>query len=137
MKNGRIEGMRAEAREAILNYLKEGYSGYYCDFHNEVFNMDHYNDSEEESRKILEEIDPYRAIGMVTKYEQDNFGESTYWQKYSDPVWVLSMVWYIIGGEELFNVFKDCDLWDDLWNEKATEETNQKLVAWLEENNRA
>lgn len=136
MKNERIESMRAEAREAILNCLEEGYSGYYCDFHNEVFNMENYNDFEEESREILEEIDPYYAIGMVTKYEQDNFGQTSEWKKYSDPIWVLSMVWYIIGEEELFSMFEDCELWDDLWNEKATEETNQKLVAWLEENNR-
>lgn len=132
MKNERIENMRAEARKAILNCLKEGYCGHYCDFHNEVFNMENYNDSEEESREILEEIDPYYAIGMVTKYEQDNFGESTYWQKYSDPIWLLSMVWYIVGEEETFNML---DVFE-LWSENATEETNQLLVAWLEENNR-
>jgi len=34
--------MREEARGAIIEALESGYSGYYCDLHNEVFNTDYY-----------------------------------------------------------------------------------------------
>lgn len=135
MENKRIESMRTEAREAIINCLKEGYTGYYCDLHNKVFNMENYTDSEEESREILDEIDPYYAIGMNVKYETENFGVVSY-EKYSNPIWVLSMVWYIIGEEELWKMFENCEIWDDLYNEIATKETEEKLIDWLERNER-
>ena len=31
--------MRSEAREQIIECLEEGYRGYYCDLHHEVFNI--------------------------------------------------------------------------------------------------
>ena len=34
--------MREEARAAIIEALENGYTGYYCDLHNEVFNTDYY-----------------------------------------------------------------------------------------------
>ena len=40
--NLKEEAMREEARAAIIECLKNGYSGYYCDLHNEVFNTDYY-----------------------------------------------------------------------------------------------
>ena len=34
--------MRKEAKAAIIETLKDGYTGYYSDLHHEVFNTDYY-----------------------------------------------------------------------------------------------
>ena len=36
MYNKKHEEMKAEAIEAIIEMLEEGYDGYYCDLHNET-----------------------------------------------------------------------------------------------------
>jgi hypothetical protein len=38
--NKKDQEMREEARVAIIEALENGYDGYYCDLHNEVFNTD-------------------------------------------------------------------------------------------------
>jgi len=40
--NPKEKEMRQEAKERIIECLKNGYTGYYCDLHNEVFNTDYY-----------------------------------------------------------------------------------------------
>lgn len=43
--------MRKDAIENIIDVLADGYSGYYCDLHNEVFNTDYYVDSNTKAKK--------------------------------------------------------------------------------------
>ena len=67
--------MREEARAAIIQALQDGYTGYYCDLHNEVFNTDYYIIGTDEAKEALKEYDVFKAIEKVQTYEKDNFGE--------------------------------------------------------------
>lgn len=54
----------------------------------------------------------------------------------SDPCKIANMIWYIVGEEVLCDLFDGCELWNEVWNDEATEETNKALVQWLKENGR-
>ena len=43
---------------------------------------------------------------------------------------------YIVGEEVLCDLFDGCELWNEVWNDEATEETNEALVPWLKDNGR-
>ena len=73
MYNKKEEAMRKEARAAIIETLKNGYSGYYCDLHNEVFNTHYYIIGAHEAKEALKEYDVFKAVEKVQKYEIDNF----------------------------------------------------------------
>lgn len=117
--------VKREAAEAIIDCLKEGYEGYLCDLHNEVFNTGHYVWGDRGARKWVdkyEDDDAFGLIAEVVEYEQDNFG-GVNTNLYSAAE-VVNMFWYIIGSDvlaELMDGDADCDL---LWNE------------WLEDNDR-
>jgi hypothetical protein len=118
--------MREQAREAIIEALKEGYSGYYCDLHNEVFNSDYYIIGTYEAKKALEEYDVFDAIEKVQTYEKDNFGEV--YTDLSDPEKLVNMLYYIIGEEVLHEMMKGIEAWEDNWNNIATDETNTAIL---------
>jgi len=131
MKNYDEEAMREEAREAIIETLKNGYSGYYCDLHNEVFNTNYYIIGTYEAKKALEEYGVFEALEKIQTYEKDNFGEI--YTDLSDPEKLINMLYYIIGEEVLFEMMKDVDEFHDNWNNQADEETNAKILKAIEE----
>ena len=88
--------LKTEAKWAIIEKLEEGYEGYLCDLHDEVFNIEMYTNDEDKAREILDSLDSYSVIGEIVKYEQDNFGQLSA-NKYDNPCWVLSMFEYIVG----------------------------------------
>ena len=112
--------LKTEAKWAIIDKLEEGYDGYLCDLHNEVFNMDCYESDPNFAIKILDSLGGYSVVAEVIKYEQDNFGVVTS-DKYSNPCWVLSMLWYIVGEEAMQELGEDVPEFDELWNEELTE----------------
>ncbi len=118
--------MRKEAREAIIETLKNGYSGYYCDLHNEVFNTDYYIVGVDEAKEVLKEYDVFEAIEKVQEYEEDNFG--TVYTDLSDPERLVNMLYYIIGEEVLYEMMEDVDEFHDNWDNQADEETNAKIL---------
>ena len=115
-----------EAKWAIIDKLEEGYDGYLCDLHNEVFNMEMYEPYTDRAVKILDELGGYSVVAEVIKYEQDNFGQTSA-DKYSDPCWVLSMFWYIVGEKALAELGEDVPEFDEL-NEELTEEECLVLI---------
>lgn len=127
--------LKTEAKWAIIEKLEDGYEGYLCDLHNEVFNTEMYEPYTDRAVKILDELGGYSVVAEVIKYEEDNFGQTSA-DKYDNPCWVLSMLWYIVGEEVMQDLFDGCELWDEMWNNEATEETNKALVQWLKENGR-
>ena len=118
--------MREEAREAIIEALKEGYSGYYCDLHNEVFNTSYYIVGTERAKEALREYDVFKAIDKVLTYEKDNFGEV--YTDLSNPEKLINMVYYIIGEEVLDEMMDGIEAWNDNWNNRATDETNAAIL---------
>jgi hypothetical protein len=123
--------MREEAREAIIEALEDGYSGYYCDLHNEVFNTDYYIIGTYQAREALNEYDIFEALEKVQTYEKDNFGEI--YTDMSDPEKLINMLYYIIGEEVLYEMMDGIEAWNDNWNNIATDETNAAILEAIEE----
>ena len=123
--------MREQAREEIIEALQEGYSGYYSDLHNEVFNTDYYIIGTYQAKEALKEYDVFKAIEKVQTYEKDNFGEV--YTDLSDPEKLINMLYYIIGEEVLYDMMDGIEAWDDNWNNIATDETNAAILAELDE----
>ena len=123
--------MRKEAREDIIEALRDGYTGYYCDLHNEVFNTDYYIIGTYQAKEALKEYDVFEAIEKVQTYEKDNFGEIC--TDLSDPEKLINMLYYIIGEEVLYEIMEGVDEFHDNWNNKADEETNAEILKAIEE----
>ena len=123
--------MRTEAREAIIEMLEGGYTGCYCDLHNEVFNTDYYIIGTYEAKQQLESIGVFEAIDKVQTYEKDNFGEVT--TDLSNPEKLINVLYYIIGEEELSEMMEDIEEFQDNWNNVADDETNKIIVEKVKE----
>ena len=118
--------MREEARGAIIEALESGYSGYYCDLHNEVFNTDYYIIGTYRAKEALNEYGVFEALNKVRTYEKDNFGEV--YTDLSDPEKLINMLYYIIGEEVLSEMMDGITAWEDNWNNQADEETNAEIL---------
>ena len=128
-------GMIEDAKAAIIEALTDGeYSGYYCDSHNCLFNEDYHYCYTSEAEDDLNAIGVFDVIGVIVKYEKEVFDEIN--TDFNSPCSVANMLYYIVGDEVLYDLFDGCELWDKVWNDKATEETNEALVQWLKENGR-
>ena len=119
--------LKTEAKWAIIEKLEEGYDGYLCDLHNEVFNMEMYTDNRDEAIKILDSLGAYSVIEEITRYEQDNFGEVNT-HRLASPCDVLTMFYYILGEEALAELAEDVPEFDELWNEELTEDDCLVLI---------
>ena len=115
-----------DAIEALVNCLEDGYTGYYCDLHHEVFNTGYYVSSSDEAMEIFENVDNvFWAIGKVWEYEKDSFGEI--YCDFADAMHVMNMLYYIIGEEAMYTIPFE-DIVDDYWNEDSIEEINNELA---------
>ncbi len=123
--------MREEARDAIIEVLEDGYTGYYVDLHNEVFNTDYYIIGTYQAKRALAEYDVWDAIEKVQTYEKDNFGEV--YTDLSDPEKLINMLYYIIGEEVLYELMDGIEAWDENWNNLADEETNAEILKAIRE----
>ena len=118
--------MREEARKAIIEALEGGYSGYYGDLHDEIFNTDYYIIGTYEAKEVLKEYDVFEAIEKIQEYEKYNFGEV--YTDLSNPEKIVNMLWYIIGEEVLYEIMDGVEAWEENWNNRADEETNTKIL---------
>lgn len=122
--------MKQEAIEAIIETLENGYDGYYCDLHNEVFNTDYYIIGTYAAKEALREYDVFEAIELVQNYEKDNFGEI--YMDLSDPEKLINMVYYIIGDEVIGEMY-EINEFNDKWNEMADDDTNATIIKAMKE----
>jgi hypothetical protein len=125
------KAMREEARADIIEALKNGFDGYYCDLHNEVFNSDYYIIGTYEAQQALEEFGVFKAIEKVQEYEQENFGEV--YTDISDPEKLVNMLYYIIGEEVLDEIMDGVEAFHDNWDSVADDETNAEILEALKE----
>ena len=123
--NMKHESMKEEAIEAIIEALEDGYSGYYCDLHNEVFNTDWYIIGTYEAKEALKEYDVFEAIELVQEFEEFNFGEVN--TDLSNPEKLINMVYYIVG-DEIICEMNDIEEFSDNWNNLSDDETNAAIV---------
>lgn len=124
------EEMKQEAIEAVIEALENGYSGYYCDLHNEVFNSDYYIIGTYAAKEALREYDVFQAIDLVQEYEKGQFGEV--YTDLSNPEKLINMVYYIIGDEIIYKMY-DIVEFNENWDNRADEETNAKIVEAMKE----
>ena len=127
MYNKKHEEMKEQAVADIIECLENGYEGYYCDLHNEVFNTDYYIIGNYEARQAFAEYDVFDAIELVRDYEKDNFGEI--YTDLSDPEKLINMVYYIVGEE----VVSEVDEFNNIWNSIADEGTNLEIAKAMRE----
>lgn len=120
------ENMKEQAIEAIIEALEDGYSGYYCDLHNEVFNTDYYIIGTYRAKEALREYDVFDAIELVQNYEKEQFGEV--YTDLSDPEKLINMVYYVIGEEVIGKMYEEIEAFEDNWNELSDDETNAAIV---------
>lgn len=128
MMNKKYEYMKIEAINDIIECLENGYSGYYCDLHNKVFNTDYYIIGTFEAKKALHEFDVFEAIELVREYEKFNFGE--FYTDIADPEKLVNMVYYIVG-EEVIGEMNDIPEFIGNWDNVANEEINAVIIAEL------
>ena len=119
--------LKAQAKWAIIEKLEEGYDGYLCDLHNEVFNTEMYETNTAKATRILDGLGSYSVVAETVKYEQGIFGQTSV-EKYSDPCLVLSMLWYMVGQEALSELGEDVPEFEEFWNEELTEEECLVLI---------
>lgn len=119
--------------DEIIEVLENGYTGYYCDLHGEIFNYGVNADI-----KDLEEYGVFNAIGEIQEYEKENFGEIL--TDLGNASAVADMLYYILGDKFLnetleFNFILDsiANFDGDLWNEQAEEDYNKAIVKRLKE----
>ena len=130
MYNKKHDEMRQEAIEAIIEMLEDGYDGYYCDLHNEVFNTDYYIIGTYEAKEALKEYDVFEAIELAQAYEKFHFGEV--YTDLSNPEKLINMVYYIVG-DEIISEMNEIEAFSDGWNDRADEETNTEIVKAMKE----
>lgn len=126
MSYNKEKAMREEAKAAIIDALEDGYSGYYCDLHNEVFNTDYYIVGTHEAKEALKEYDVFEAIDKVQTYEKEQFGGI--YTDLSDPEKLINMLYYTIGIEVLGALMDGVDAWEEHWGHVATEDTNRAIL---------
>ncbi len=125
------EEMKKEAIADIIETLENGYNGYYCDLHNEVFNTDYYVIGTYQAKEILKEYDVFEAIELVQTYEKEQFGEI--YTDLSDPEKLLNMVYYIIGDEVIGEMCNSVWVFSDNWDYKADDENNKFIIEDMKE----
>ena len=130
--NAKHDEMRKEAVEKIIETLENGFNGYYCDLHNEVFNTDYYIIGTYQAEKYLKEYGVFNAIRAVQEYEKFNFGEL--FTDISNPEKLVNMLFYVVGDEIMGELFEACDEFNDNWNAVADDETNAKIIEYIKEN---
>lgn len=130
MYNKKHEKMKREAIADIIKTLENGYDGYYCDLHDEVFNTDYYIVGTFLAKEALKEYDVFEAIEFVQTYEKEQFGEI--YTDLSSAEKLINMVYYIVGDEVIREMY-DIEAFNEGWNELADDETNGKIIEAMKE----
>lgn len=115
-----------EALEGILNALENGYDGYLCDLHHEVFNTEYYIIGTHKAKQALTQYGVFEAIEEIQEYEKMHFGEV--YTELGNPERVANMLYYLKGYEASEKIQECNDLWDENWNEEVDEETRLSLI---------
>lgn len=137
MFENRYESLKEQAREAIIDYLTDNSGFYLCDMHNEIFNSDFYTWDRNQAAETIADGNTrqiFETIGEIVKYEKVEFGEVD--TDFSDPCAVCNMLYFIIGEQEIAKMFSGCELYNNLYGEKVTEEDCKSFVKWVYDHGR-
>jgi len=127
--------MKESAKAAIVEALEDGYTGYYCDLHDIVFNSNPYIIGTYRAKQLLDEYGVWEAIEEIQTYEKTHFGRT--YTDFSNPEHVANMLYYIIGEEALYELMDGIDEFCDNWDNLADEETNTRILEAIKEKQKA
>ena len=109
---------------------------YAFDLHNELYSEPQHYIYYAAAKEAAAELDIFECIGVVQKYEQDQFGEV--YTRLSDACHVVNMVVSIMGYELLDAIYGDTRYFGDKWNDQlsAGELADMLTLAevWFNEN---
>ena len=88
------------------------------------------------AKEATAELDVWECIGVVQKYEQDQFGEV--YTPLSDACRVANMVVYIMGYELMQSIYEGTEYFDEKWDEQLSDGDLADMLTlaekWFEEN---
>ena len=128
--NRKEQQMREEAREIIIETLKGGYNGYYCDILHEKIYTDCYIIGRHEAEKALQKYGVFEAIKRVQDYEKENFGRIN--TDLSNPEEIINRLFCIIAEEVLYEMVESIEVLDDNFYNLATNEINEEILKAIE-----
>jgi len=119
--------VRQEVVNIIINLLKSGFEGSFCDLRNILFSMDYFHSNEKEAEEFimkygffnaLKEVEEYRFIDDCTEFTLNMIDEP---KKFAD------LLKYIIGVDILTTI--QIEFFE---REDFDEETNKEVIEFLE-----
>ena len=124
---------RRKAIEEVINYtiasledLKDYYTGYGSDLHNELFNTDYYILGTYQAKQWLG-VDAMDVIEEIQEYETSNFGEVS--TDLSNAEAVVNMYVYILG-EEILSLSDH--LQEECYDRHLTNDDIQRIIEDLQ-----
>ena len=109
-----------------MDSISEG--TYFCDLHNELFNMDYFLIGYYNCEQwLINNVGIFNAIEAIKQYEQDNFGEVN--TDFSSSEKVCNMYAYILG-EKLLN---SINIISDNWNSRIDADQIDEIKYILQE----
>ena len=109
---------------------------YADDLHGYLYNETQHYIYYASAKEAVAEIDVWECIGVVQKYEKDQFGEV--YTPLSDACRVANMVVYIMGYELMQAIYGETAYFGAKWNDQLSDDelTNILTLAekWFEEN---
>ena len=126
--------------ETVKSALVDGITSldrpYAFDLHNELYGAQQHYIYYAHAKEATAELDIFECIGVVQKYEQDQFGEV--YTRLADACHVVNMVVSIMGYELLDAIYGDTRYFDAKWNEQLSADDLAAMLTlaeeWFEEN---
>lgn len=109
---------------------------YASDLHNELYNETQHYIYSASAKEATAELDVWECIGVVQKYEQDQFGEV--YTPLSDACRVVNMVVSIMGYELLDAIYGETAYFGTKWNDQLSDDALADMLTlaekWFAEN---
>ena len=106
------------------------------DLHGYLYNETQHYIYYASAKEAIDGLDVWECIGVVQKYEQDQFGEV--YTPLSDACRVANMVVYILGEALLQAIYGETAYFSTKWNDQLSEDELADMLTlaekWFEEN---
>ena len=116
-----------------ITRLDRPYAG---DLHASLYNETQHYIYYANAKEATAELDVWECIGVVQKYEKDQFGEV--YTPLSDACRVANMVVYIMGYELMQSIYDGTEYFGEKWDEQLSDGDLADMLTlaekWFEEN---
>ena len=117
-------------KSALVDCITSLDRPYTCDLHHVLYSEPQHYIYYADAEEATNELNVWECVGIVQKYEKDQFGEV--YTTLSDACKVANMVVYIMGYELLDKIYADTEYFGDKWNEQLTDEDLADMLALAE-----